>query len=350
MSALQTSYWKIGIAATVGLVSLIALLGDATPAASRSAPPTSVDGPTTIFASGRVEGATQEIELRAPIAGRTTNIFVAEGQQVVAGELLVQVEDTHYLREVDRAKAEMQLAEAEFEKVSQGPTQQQLQEVRALHQARLATSVREHATWNRMEELLSLGTVTQQEADDQRARLDAAVAEATAAEARLANLESRPRPEDLKIAHARVASARAAYEVAEANHMRTQIRAPIAGRVLEIDGRLGEMAGPASPMPVLIMADTSSFRIRAFVDELDAPQVQVGMPVVIRADGLGRTDLAGTVSHLAHRMQRKQLFQSSPTERLDTKTRMVWIDVETAEPELIVGLRVDVYIRPREAR
>jgi HlyD family secretion protein len=328
----------------------VAILVQATPANSLPSPTHQAEGSSMIFAAGRVEGATQEIELRAPLAGRTTNILVSEGQQVARGELLVQVEDAHYRREVDRVRAQLELAEAELNKVSQGPTAQQLLEVRALHQARVASRERELATWKRMEELRALGTTTPQEADDQRARLDAATSEAAAAEARLADLESQPRPEELRIAHARVACARAALELAVATQERTQVRAPIDGRVLEINTRLGEMAGPEAPTAMLIMADTSSFRVRAFVDEIDAPKVKVGMPAVIRADGLGSTALEGTVSRLSQRMQSKQLYQSRPTERLDTKTREVWIDVNTDTPELIVGLRVDVYLSPSRVR
>ncbi len=352
MSATNRSIWKIGIAAaSVGVGAIVAVLVHATPTESRPSRAAPIEGPATIYAAGRVEGATQEIELRSPIAGRTTNVLVSEGGQVAAGQLLVQVEDTQYLREVERVRAELELAEAELEKLSQGPTDQQLLEVRSLYQARLASREREQTTWQRMEELLRLDTITPQEADDQRARLDAAVAEATAAEARLADLESRPRPEDLKIANAQVAAARAALRLATANQERTQVRAPMAGRVLEINARPGEIAGPDSPAPMVIMADTSSYRVRAFVDEIDATKLKVGMPAVIRVDGLEGTELAGTVSQLSHRMQRKQLYRDRPTERLDTKTRTVWIDVASCNAsQLIVGLRVDVYIHPQGVR
>ena len=41
-----------------------------------------------IFASGRIEGATAEIELRPQLAGRITHVSVAEGQVVNEGDEL----------------------------------------------------------------------------------------------------------------------------------------------------------------------------------------------------------------------------------------------------------------------
>ena len=331
-------------AASVGAGVLLAVVLQTTPAKSRPAPVTQVDRTTTIFADGRVEGLTEEIALRVPVAGRVVDIPVAEGESVSPGDLLLQVENVLQLRELDQARAKLELAEARLEKISRGPTLQTLQEAQALHQAQLARREHQMATWKRVEQLLQTGTITMQEADDQRVKMEATLAEAEATAARLADLESQPRPEDVKIATAQVMMAKAAVELAKANVERTQIRAPIRGRVLEINSKPGELVGPEVGTPTLILADTSRYRVRAFVDEIDAPNLQIGMPVIIRADGLGNTALEGTVARLAQRMQPKQLYQGRPTERLDTKTRTVWIDVTSEDPQLLVGLRVDVYI------
>lgn len=348
--------WKIIAAAIIVTVGCgIALLVDTSGASNEADVPggqitrsESVDlgvrRGASIFATGRIEGASQEIQLRAPVAGRATNILVKEGEYVSRDQVLLQVEDDHQKHAAQRAAAELELAEAELHKVAEGPTPQQLDEIRWLHRARTAHLSREMATWERTEELLQSGTITSQEADDQRARLDAAKAEAAATEARLADVESRPRPEDLKIAHAKVATARAAWQVAQASHQQMMLRSPVDAQVLKINARLGEMVGPNLAEPQIILADTSSYRVRAFVDEIDAPRLKLGLPVAIRADGLDQRELQGTIASLGHRMQPKPMFGSRPTERYDTKSREVWIDITSQEPRLIIGLRVDVYI------
>ena len=84
---------------------------------------------------------------------------------------------------------------------------------------------------------------------------------------------------------------------------------------------------------------------RAFVEELDAPRVELGMPARITADGLAG-ELRGRVIRLSPRMSRKRLWSDDPAERYDTKTREVWIELDEAEEGLVVGLRVDATLEP----
>jgi hypothetical protein len=83
--------------------------------------------------------------------------------------------------------------------------------------------------------------------------------------------------------------------------------------------------------------------VRAFVEELDAPRVALGMKAVVVADGLPDQQLLGQISKLSPRMTAKQIWSDDPAERYDTKAREVWIDLKTSSP-LVVGLRVDVRI------
>ena len=58
---------------------------------------------------------------------------------------------------------------------------------------------------------------------------------------------------------------------------------------------------------------------------------------------LGGRNFTGRVARLSPRMSHKELWTNDPTERYDTKTREVWIELDEAEG-LLVGLRVDVMI------
>ena len=56
--------------------------------------------------------------------------------------------------------------------------------------------------------------------------------------------------------------------------------------MLKINGKAGELTGPASLEPAVVLADTSCYYVRAFVEELDAPRVNVGMTAKVVIDGL----------------------------------------------------------------
>lgn len=131
--------------------------------------------------------------------------------------------------------------------------------------------------------------------------------------------------------------------MAKVQLQRTCLRAPRAGQVLETHVEVGELTGPDAPEPAVVIADTSRLRVRAYVDEIDAPRLRVGMAAQVTADGLRDRQFAGRVVELAPQMQRKPLRTDYPTERQDTKAREVWLELEDAA-ELLVGLRVDVTI------
>ena len=60
------------------------------------------------------------------------------------------------------------------------------------------------------------------------------------------------------------------------------------------------------------------------------------MPCAIRS-------FPGRVVRLSPRMDRKTVWSDRATERYDTKTREVWIELQPGPP-LVLGLRVDVTI------
>lgn len=91
------------------------------------------------------------------------------------------------------------------------------------------------------------------------------------------------------------------------------------------------------------MADTSRLRVRAFVEEFDAPRVKTGMSATIVADAIPGKEYRGRIVELNPRMTRKQFWNDDPSERFDTTTREVWIELEETDA-LVMGLRVDVVI------
>ena len=108
---------------------------------------------------------------------------------------------------------------------------------------------------------------------------------------------------------------------------------------------VGELTGPEATRPVIVMADTSRTRVRAFVEELDAPRVETDMAASVVADGLPGNEFKGRVVRVSPRMGPKRLWSDRPAERHDTKTREIWIELEDAD-RLVMGLRVDVVIDP----
>ena len=81
---------------------------------------------------------------------------------------------------------------------------------------------------------------------------------------------------------------------------RLTIRAPIAGTVLVVNAKVGELATPSSPQPLISLGDLSTLRVRAEVDERDVGKIKLGQKVVIRADAF-RTACREGIGHSALR-------------------------------------------------
>ena len=119
--------------------------------------------------------------------------------------------------------------------------------------------------------------VSQQEADDQQASVDSLRGELEAAAARVRQIEAPARADEMRAAIARVASADASLALAKINLSKTELLAPQPGRVLDVNARLGELTGPDAVKPLVVLSDTSKVCVRAFVEELDAPRIAIGM-------------------------------------------------------------------------
>ncbi len=328
-------------------VAAVAAMGLVLDAQSRVAVvrPEAAEGPSKIFARGRVEGATPEVDLRFRVAGRVAKVFVEEGQVVQRGQVLAQLEDDELRQEVAVAEADLALAEAQLQRLLNGAHSEERLEAAARFRAKKAELQRAELSWNRINALSRSQAVTPQEVDNQRMLVAGLGAELEAAKARVALLEAPARSDDVRIEQARVQASRARVKLAGVQLDHARLLAPSDGRVLKIDAAVGELAGPSAPKPAVIFSDTSRRQVRAFVDEMDAPRLKTGMTAKVLFDGFPDQPCSGRIVRLSPRMGPKELFSDRPAERLDTKTREVWIELPPGDT-LVVGLRADVIVDP----
>lgn len=93
------------------------------------------DGP--IEASGTIE-ATQ-INLASEVGGKVRQVIAQEGQAVSAGQMLIQMDDSLVLAQLDQARAGLNQAQANYNLIAAGPTSEQRQvSVAAAHLELLA--------------------------------------------------------------------------------------------------------------------------------------------------------------------------------------------------------------------
>ena len=151
-----------------------------------------------------------------------------------------------------------------------------------------------------------------------------------------------------RAARASCFAAQAAIEMARANFVmvntaieRTLIRAPFDGTVAEINAELGEYVTPSPPgiptLPPIDLLDLSCLYVSAPIDEVDAPQVKVGMSACVTLDAFAEKRCSGTVSRIAPYVLEKE-----------KQARTVEVEVKLSDAkdlqELLPGYSADIEV------
>jgi HlyD family secretion protein len=307
--------------------------------------------PNQVAADGVVEGARPEVPLRLEVVGTLAAISARENRDVSRGTLLAELHNASQVHQVALSAAEVAIAKAQMERLRNGERPEKRKAMAAVEAAKRALFDQAKADWARTHKLLERQAVTQEERDRNYLAMVRAEAELDEAVAERAAVEAPARADEVAAAEGRVAAAEARLRLAEAELAKTRLLAPFDGRVLRVYAEPGELAGQAAGHPVLLFADTSSRRVRAFVEELDSPRVSVGQAAVVTADGFPGREFRGKVAAVASRMGKRVLQSDAPGEYKDLYFREVMIDLESGT-ELALNMRVQarIQVAPRETR
>jgi len=171
-----------------------------------------------------------------------------------------------------------------------------------------------------------------------------AQAELEQAVAERALIEAPARADDVAAAQGRLAAAQVRVRLAQAELAKTRLTAPCDGCILRVYMEPGELAGPMRNKPILLLADLSQRRVRAFIEELDTARVRVGQSAVVTVDGIPDQKFMGTVAIVLPRMGKRAVQTDAPEEYKDLYYREVLIDL-AADEDLTPNVRVKTRIK-----
>jgi HlyD family secretion protein len=138
--------------------------------------------------------------------------------------------------------------------------------------------------------------------------------------------------------------ARSELELAVAQLEKLTIRSPIAGTVLQVNVKAGEVAAPTASQPLILLGDVSRLRVRAELDEHDVGKVAAGGSVVVRANAFRGREFAGKVSAIAPIVRLGRISSPASGHLTDFSVNEILIELDDPGP-LLVGMKVDVYFR-----
>ncbi|MCB2217377.1 efflux RND transporter periplasmic adaptor subunit [Desulfofustis glycolicus] len=252
--------------------------------------------------AGTVE-ACRRARLSPSIGGQIAVLPIREGDQVAAGDLLLEIWNDDLQAQLEVARQEAAVAEAQAEAHCRRSEEAQ-------RQAERATTLYKQ----------KIGSIEQTE---------------------LAVTEAAALNDQCRAGRASAERARAQIELARANLTRSRLIAPFGGVIAKIEGELNEFVTP-SPVgvmtpPVVDLIENTCFYVTAPIDEVDGAAVRIGMVARITLDAYRDREFSGTVRRIAPYV-------------LDLEKQARTVDVEVAfdHPEdfaaLLAGYSADVEI------
>lgn len=302
---------------------------------------------TTLWATsatGRVEPRDGEVRLVSQIPGKIVEVAVATNDRVIAGDLLVRLDDADALQRIAAADSEtdVRVRERDEEEAS-GPALERRQaedELIAAERAHMAAIFKFDQAAGELRQ--RKGTAE----DVLRARERIATARERLAEEReryehVATRGDMPLPTRLE---ASVTQARTDLALAYAAYERTHIRAPFDGTVLSVAAKVGELAIVSPEASLATFGDLTGLRVRAEVEERDLAKVQVGQRVVVKADAFPDREFGGVVSSISSALGSPRIATRGPRRPNDVDVLEVFVTLE-GTPPLLTGMRVDVFFK-----
>lgn len=220
-----------------------------------------------VTASGNIR-ARRTVDISSDVQGRVLDLYIDEGDDVVAGQALLRLEPDQY--EASLSRAEASLAQARSQEAQQTANLTQAQrDLDRLVQLRARDSL----------------LVSRQQLDDARTRVE--VQEAAVESARNG-----------------VSVAMAGVDEAEDRLSKTVFTAPMAGKVTRLNVEEGETViigtmNNAGSL-VLTISDLSVIEVVVQVDETEVSEISLGDSASVRIDAFPDRRFAGTVTEIGN--------------------------------------------------
>lgn len=301
-----------------------------------------IGGPILLASPGRIEARSDVVNVGAAIDGVISAIRVKEGEAVRQGDVLAELGCNDLQSAVQVAAANRDSLQEARLRLQRGSRPEEREA--AAQKTAAARAVREQATeqLTRMSKLYAAQEISRLAFEEAQRDRDVAEAQFQQAERNEQLVNAGPLPEELAKADAEVSSAEASLKLAQDKLGKCTVRAPISGTILRVLLREGESFGTLAPRPLFTMADLSSRRVRAEVDEDDIGNVHIGQKLLVTADAFGNRSFSGVVTKLASVMGRQTVITGDPAQKADRDILEVTGELGQESDTLPVGLRVTV--------
>ncbi len=248
-----------------------------------------------VSGAGLIEASSRNIAIGTPVPGIVKNIAVNVGDTIKTGDVLFELDDRELQAQLISATATVKEAEAALQKPS--------------HRFKNAEHLKQRDP----------GAISVQDLSDLRDE----VAQAGAA---------------LEVAKAQV-------EQTKVEINRRIVRAPIDGRILQLNLRPGEYTEGSSAKPAILLGDDARLHVRVDIDESEAWRVRSGAEAVGFVRGNSELRMPLEFEYLEPYIIPKTALTGLSTERTDRRVLQVIYGFTRGDFPVYVGQQLDIYIQ-----
>lgn len=297
-----------------------------------------------VMASGKVK-ALNTVDVGAQVSGEVTRLFVDVGDEVKKGDLIAQIDQVTQKNNLSNEQASLEQSEAALQSARAELLSRQagLKSAQADLASRQAELKQAQADFSRLQGLLAIDAISQQDYDTQATKVataQAAVANARAAidtaKAAIATTEA-----NINSQQAALRKSQTNVSTAQEDLSYTTIRAPMSGTVVSVTTEQGTTVNANQTAPTIVtLADLSTVRINAQISEADVINVKAGLPVYFNI--IGNPDQKYDATLKAIEPAPEKISDTSST---DAAIYYVgYIEVPNTERRFRIDMTAQVYI------
>jgi HlyD family secretion protein len=243
---------------------------------------------------GYIEG--EYVYVASPLGGALTNLAVARGDAVKAGQLLFELERGSEAAAVQQAEKNLAQAQSQLDDLNKGRRPTEITSLAAqLERARAGLKL-SAAGLVRREQLGGADVVSKEELDQARAQRDADQAQVDQLMADLETARLGGREDVVRAAEAGVESQKAALDKAQWSFDQKQQFTPTNVLVQDTLYRVGEWVAQGNPVVELL--PPANIKVRFFVPQAALPRIRPGQTVSVTFDG-GAHAYPATVNYIS---------------------------------------------------
>lgn len=301
----------------------------------------------TIAGAGIVEPETENIAIGSALAGVVLEVNVPVdqvGKQVKIGDPLFRVDDRHLQAQIGALQASLASAEAQLARLERQPRPEEVPPSEAQVATAEANLRQTKDLYERDERLRASGSVSQQDIYKDQQAMAAALAQVAQAKANLALLKAGAWDADKRVARAAVDLAAAQLQQTRVEIERAQVRAPVAGKVLQVNVRPGEYVGNQPGQALIVLGSSRQLHVRADIDERDVDRFRPGLPAKAVTRGAAHRSIPLRFVRVEPYIIPKKSLTGDNTERVDTRVLQVIYAIEGGDQPVYVGQQLDVFI------